>query len=115
ITGRMDGPTHCGLDYFDNGDAVTLSSVAQYGGTSGVACDDEHLHALVDEMIHHIEGIRSHFGDRTRSVGAPSGVTHVQQRFVGKQVKHRPCDCETTHTAVKDADGCVCHSARVTE
>ena len=115
ITSCMHRSTHCGLDHLDDRDAVSFASVAQHSGTRGVARDDEHFHALVDEMIHHIEGIRAHLGDRTRSVWTAGSVTHVQQGFMGKQVENRPCHCQTADTAVEDANGCVRHSARVTE
>ncbi len=73
VAGAADGGAHRGLDDLDDGDAVAvrvpLARVAEHGRRGGVAGDDEQLHALGDEVVDHLEGVRADLGERLRPVG----------------------------------------------
>ena len=103
-----------GLHDLDDRDAVPLAGVPQDGSAGAVAGDDEHLDALLDQVVHHVEGEGPHLGDGARPVGSACGVADVQDRLVGQQVEHRAGHRQPADTAVEDADRCVRHRASVT-
>ena len=97
-----------------DGRELFFTRVAEDGCAGAVACDDEHLDALVDQVVHDIQREAADLGDRTRAIGATSGVADVEERLVGQQVEHGPRHRQTTDPAVEDPNRCVGHGARVT-
>ena len=109
VSGGMHGPTYCRVHHLNNRHVVSFAGIAQYRSTGGVARDDEHLHSLLDQVIHHVEGVRAHLGDRARTIRSARGVPDVQQRLVREDVKDRPGDSQASDTTVEDSNRCVCH------
>ena len=114
VAGGVHGAAHRRLDDLDDRDAVPLPGITQHGRARTVARDDEHLDALLDEVVHHVEREGAHLGDRPGAVGAAGGIAHVQDRLVRQQVEHRARHRQPADTTVEDADRCVRHRASVT-
>ena len=99
-----------GLDHLDDGDAVlagvAFAGVAEHRCGGGVAGDDEHFHAGVDEFIHDAKRVGAYFCDFEGAVGAVGGVADVDDAFVRQLVHDGACHGESANAGVEDADGC---------
>ena len=109
VTGSSHSAPDRRLDHLDDGDPVALTGVAQHGAAGRVAGDDQQLHPLVDELVHHLQGEGADFGKRARTVRAARGVTDITDRLVRQLVQNTACDSEPAHAAVEDPDRCVVH------
>ena len=76
-TGDTSGPANSWLDHLDHRYVIPLTRIAEHRRTGRVAGDHQELDALIDEMIHHIEGERPHLGNRTRTIWPTCGVPNV--------------------------------------
>src|SRR3954451_11717604 len=79
---------YCRMYYFDHGNLVSLPRISEYGGACAIACDDQHLDALVDQVVHDVQRERTHFGDGPRTIRPACGVADVEDGFVWQQIEH---------------------------
>ena len=110
--GGSDRAAGGGQDHLDHRYVVPLPGVAQHRGAGGVAGDDEHLDALVDEVVEALEGVLTDLGYRLGAVGLARGVAEVDHCLVGQLVHHGPGDGESAEARVEDPDRRVSHSAQ---
>ena len=103
--GRHRAP-HGGQDHLDDGDRVPLAGVAQEGGRRGVAGDDDHLAAALDEVVGDGLGVPAHVGDAQRTVGPVGGVADVDHRFVRQLVDDRSRHRQPADAGVEHPDRC---------
>ena len=110
VAGRGKRAAGSGLNHLDDGDAVlagvTFAGVAQHGGGCGVAGDDEHLHAGVDELVHDAQCVGAHLCNFEGAVGAVRGVADVDDAFVGQLIHDGAGHGKAAYAGVEDADGC---------
>ena len=104
VAGRGDGAAHGRLDDLDDRHVVALAGVAQAGAAGAVAGDDEHLHAVGDQLVHGGEGVPADLGDRQRAVRPVRGVADVQQRLGRQLVEQRPGHRQPADPGVEDPD-----------
>ena len=110
VTGCGERTAGGGLNHLDDGDAVlagvAFAGVAEHRCGGGVAGDDEHFHAGVDEFIHDAQRVGAYFCDFEGAVGAVGGVADVDDAFVRQLVHDGACHGESANAGVEDADGC---------
>jgi hypothetical protein len=104
VAGGTHRPADRRLDHLDDGHVVALAGIAQHSRAGRVAGDDEHLDALVDHVVEHLEGVLADVGDRLGPIGEVRGVGDVEQRLVGQQVEHRARDRQPADAAVEHPD-----------
>ena len=91
-------------DHFDHRHGVPLPGVAEHRGAGGVAGDDQHLDALVDQMVEALQGVLADAGDRLVAVRRPGRVPQIHDVLVRQLVDHRPGHGESAESGVEDAD-----------
>ena len=72
-----DRPPHRRPDHLDHRHVVPLPGVGQAGRGGGVAGDDQHLHAAVDQLVTDRQGVPADLGDGQRAVRTVRGVADV--------------------------------------
>ena len=112
VAGGADGAPGGRDDHLDDRHVVALAGVAQHRGAGGVAGDDEHLDALVDEVVEAVQGVLADLGDRLGAVRLAGGVAEVEHRLVRQLVEDGAGDGQAAEAGVEDADGCVRHKHR---
>ena len=106
VRGFYNRAPHGGQDHLDDGDRVPLAGVAQEGGRRGVAGDDDHLAAALDEVVGDGLGVPAHVGDAQRTVGPVGGVADVDHRFVRQLVDDRSRHRQPADAGVEHPDRC---------
>ena len=103
VAGHPHRPAHGGLDDLDHRHAVPLAGVAQHRGARRVAGDDQHLHTVVHEVIHDVEGVLAHLRQGPGTVRSAGGVADVHDGLVRQLVEHCAGDGQPADAGVEDA------------
>ena len=99
LPSKPSGNRRCGNirpDDLHDGDVVALARVVQHRRARGVARDDEHLHALVDQVVEALEGVLADLADGLGAVGLPGGIAEVEHGLVWQLVQHGAGHGEST-------------------
>ena len=117
IFGVPNRRPRCRLDHLNHRDTVgfgePLPSIPQHRSGRRVTGDHQQLDALRHEVIHDVERITAHLGNRLRAVWRMRGVANVENRLTRQLVDDGAGDREATNSGVEDPNRRVSHSRQV--
>ena len=115
IASDTGGGTRGRVDDLDDGDALVLgiaaARVVQDGRGGGVAGDDQHLDAGLDELVHDAQRQGADLIDGLGTVGSVGRVPDVEDLLAGQLVEHGSRDCQAPDPGVEHPDRRVIHAS----
>ena len=94
------------IDHIQHGNApgLVLHHLGRHRG-HGVTGDDEHLHALVEQMVGDLAREVLDGCHRLDAIGHTGRIAKVNDVLEGQALHQRPHDSEAAHAGIEDSDG----------